>query len=327
MRVNRRRFLGSTFALPAACGLLPFNVRGVSGDSSSRSAKFRDRLRGPIVSIPTPFTAQYAIDQDGLRRIIRRALDHDIRTFDLTRGDSQYSYLSYDEIKPLTRSVVELVGSSGVLIAGTGPWWTARVIDFARYAESIGATALQVLPPAGIDDQSGFEHYLEISRNTHLPIVLHGNYSTPLLKRLLEIDSIVALKEDVSPSYFIETLIHFGKRINCFAGGSYEWYFLAQPYGATAYFDAYATFEPRISQRFWKAVQAHDLSTEAAIIEEYDHPFIVDQFSDPFWHATLEYYGVAKRYLRPPQHSFTDQEMVEVKNFFDGLGLRPGDRN
>jgi dihydrodipicolinate synthase/N-acetylneuraminate lyase len=325
MRVNRRRFLGSAIALPLASGMIPFSSKEAAAASSSTPAEFRERLRGPIVSIPTPFTSKSAIDEDGLRHLIRGALEHDIRIFELTRGDSQYSYLSFDEIKTLARLVVEAVGDHGMTIVGTGPWWTARVIDFARHAESVGATALQVLPPAGIDDESSFGHYREISRNTKLPIVLHGNYSNALLTKLLEIESIVALKEDVSPSYFIETMIHFKGRLNCFAGGSYEWYLLAQPYGATAYFDVFSTFAPQISQRFWKAVQANDVSAETDIIRKYDHPFLADHFSDAFWHATLEYFGVAKRFLRPPQHTFTDQEMSDVQKFFDGVGLHPKD--
>jgi dihydrodipicolinate synthase/N-acetylneuraminate lyase len=325
MQINRRKFLGSALGVSLAGGLLPMISRGFAAAAPPhlKPRQFGQQLRGPIVSIPTPFTAQFEIDREGLRRMIRLALEHHIRIFELTAGDSQFSSLSYDEIKRLSRWVVEDVGSAGITIAGTGAWWTARVVDFAHYVESLGMTALQVLPPAGIDDASSLEHYRTISRNTKLPIVLHGNYSRKLLADLLEIDSIVALKEDVSPSYFIETLIHFGKRLNCFSGGSYQWFLLAQPYGAKAYFDTYSTFMPVISQRFWKAVQAEDLKTETEIVEKYDHPFVADRFSNPFWHATLEYFGVAKRYLRPPQQSYTDQEMTGVKEFFDKLGLYP----
>lgn len=75
--------------------------------------------------------------------------------------------------------------------------------------------------------------------------------------------------------------------------------------------------------RFWKAVQANDLPAQREIIEKYEHPLISHEYSDPFWHATLEYFGVAGRYLRPPQHSYTDEEMKQVKAFFDKVGLHP----
>jgi dihydrodipicolinate synthase/N-acetylneuraminate lyase len=139
---------------------------------------------------------------------------------------------------------------------------------------------------------------------------------------LAQLDSIVALKEDVSLNYYVDGMIRFGKRVNCFSGGGLDWYMVAQPYGATAYFDSYATFAPEIAGRFWQAVQRNDYAAERGIIEKYDHPFI-QNFSAPFWHATLEYFGVAGRYLRPPQHSYSDAEMARVKGFYDKLGVIP----
>ena len=37
----------------------------------------------------------------------------------------------------------------------------------------------------------------------------------------------------------------------------------------------------------------------------------------------LEHFGVARRYMRPPQTSFSDSQMNEVKHFFDEQGLDP----
>jgi 4-hydroxy-tetrahydrodipicolinate synthase len=278
-------------------------------------------LRGPIVSIPTPFTADFHLDAAGLRRMIGIGLQNNITIFELTAGDSQYSFLSYDETKQLARVVADAVSGRGMSIIGTGAWWTERTIDYARYVESIGGTALQVLKPSGGDDDV-VEHYKKIAAAVHLPIVLHGNYSMPLLENLAKIDAIVALKEDVSLEYYVNGMIRFGKRINCFSGGGLDWFMVGQPYGSTAYFDSYATFAPEIAVRFWQAVQRNDYAAETEIIEKYDHPFI-DNFSAPFWHATLEYFGVAGRYLRPPQHSYTDQEMLNVKDFYDKLGVHP----
>jgi len=50
---------------------------------------------------------------------------------------------------------------------------------------------------------------------------------------------------------------------------------------------------------------------------------VSDRFPHAFWHATLEYFGVAGRTLRPPQHTSTDEEMKQIKTFFDQLGLYP----
>jgi 4-hydroxy-tetrahydrodipicolinate synthase len=315
---NRREFLragavlGTTAALASAAK---------AAGSVFAPADFKQRLRGPIVSIPTPFTSDFQLDGVGLRRMIDMNLRRQITTFELTAGDSQYSFLSYDETKQLARMVAEGVGDRGMTIIGTGPWWTSRAIDFAKYVESIGGTALQVLKP-GVDDDDLIEHYRQIAAATRLPIVLHGNFSNALLDKLTQIDSIVALKEDISLGYYIDGMLRFGKRINCFSGGGLDWFMVAQPYGATAYFDSYASFYPEIAVRFWEAVKRGDYAAETEIIQKYDHPFI-QNFSAPFWHATLEYFGVAGRYLRPPQKNYGDAEMGKVKEFYDKLGVFP----
>jgi dihydrodipicolinate synthase/N-acetylneuraminate lyase len=318
---NRREFI-KRGALGCLCGFLsrPAWTRGRLG--SGGPAAFYRRLRGPIVSIPTPFGPDFNLDARGLRNIVDMDLDQGITTFELTAGDSQYVYLSYEEIKELARLLTLAVGSRGMTIIGTGPWWLERAMEFAKYAESIGATALQVLKPPGAAGDDLIMFYRRLAQSTSLPIVLHGNFPMETLARLAEIDSIVALKEDVSLEYYIDGMIRFGHRFNCFSGGGLDWFLVGQPYGATAYFDSYATFAPEIAVKFWEAVQRSDYAAEVEIIEKYDHPFI-QNFSAPFWHATLEYFGVARRYVRPPQHTYTDAEMAQVKSFYDKLGVFP----
>jgi 4-hydroxy-tetrahydrodipicolinate synthase len=318
---NRRDFLKAG-ALLGAVQSFPRALNAATAVGKLSPADFKQRLRGPIVSIPTPFTADFRLDLAGLRRMVEMDLRHNISIFELTAGDSQYSFLAYEEIKQLASALTQAVADRGLTIVGTGAWWTERTIDFARYAESAGATALQVLKPGGATEDGWVEHYRRVAAATRLPIVLHGDFPILLLEKLTRIESVVALKEDVSLSYFIDGIVRFGKRINCFSGGGLDWYMVGQPYGATAYFDSYATFAPEIAVRFRQAVERGDYAAEAEIVKKYDHPFI-QNFSASFWHATLEYFGVAARYLRPPQHSYTDQEMAKVKEFYDKLGVFP----
>ena len=56
----------------------------------------------------------------GLRRMMQRARQRDIRSFELTAGDSQYSFLSYDETKQLARLVTAAAGDRDTTIIGTG---------------------------------------------------------------------------------------------------------------------------------------------------------------------------------------------------------------
>src|SRR6267142_129084 len=100
---NRRQFLRAGALLGAATAL-PSALRGPASQPVT-PAEFKQRLRGPIVSIPTPFTPDFRLDGPGLRQMIEMDLRNQIVIFELTAGDSQYSFLAYDEIKQLARMV------------------------------------------------------------------------------------------------------------------------------------------------------------------------------------------------------------------------------
>jgi dihydrodipicolinate synthase/N-acetylneuraminate lyase len=286
-------------------------------------AEFKSRLEGPIQSNPAPFNARFEVDYEAVRKMIKRALHYGVRVFALTAGNTQYQSLTYDEIQELTRVVAESVDGRGLVIAATGDWWTQRAVDYARYAESVGADAVQVLRPgrSGGED-SLVKHFETIARSTRLGLVLHGDYSDSLFEKLLAIDSVVAMKEDGALTQYIQRQISFGDRIKIFGGGQEYRYLVGYPYGATAFYSTYTTFAPDISMRFWNAIKGGDLKAAVQITTRYDYPYL-KMFTHPMWHATLEYFRLGQRYLRPPQLSYTDQQMKELKTFFDNQGLDP----
>jgi 4-hydroxy-tetrahydrodipicolinate synthase len=328
---TRRAFIGQValgaagaFALMSRASEAPATTQPTRKRRLLSPAQFKERLEGPIQSNPSPCLADYSVDYDGIRRMIRRGYRYGVRVFGLTAGNSQYHSLSYDEIRKITSvSADSAAEDDALVIAASGDWWTGQVVDYARFAEAAGADALQVmLPSLAKGDDAVARHFHAVADATRLPLVLHGSYSPALLERLLKIPSIVAMKEDMELTYYIDRQIAFGDRLNIFGGGAESRFLVAHPYGARAFFSTYTTFAPDISMNFWNAVKRDDIKSAAAITRRYDHPFI-SRFTHPFWHATLEYFGVAQRHMRPPQTTLTDEQMTEVKAFFDQQGLDP----
>ena len=324
MKFDRRRFLEGVVTAAVTGCLRPFLLGASQAPHKPMNPPdFRRALAGPIQSQPTPMKANYELDYAAVGAIVRRALRYGVRVFGLTAGNSQYHALSYEEIKALTKALVEAVGGEGITIAATGAWWTGQAVDYARFAESVGASAVQVLLPQVYEGEDALvEHFERIAAATRLPIVLHGVYSESVLRKLLKIETIVAMKEDSALDYYIDRIIAFGDRLEIFSGGAENRFLVGYPYGARAFFSTYTSFAPDISMRFWRAIQEGNLKEATEITTRYDYPFI-RRFSHPFWHATLEYFEVAKRYMRPPQKSFTDEQMKDVKRFFDGQGIDP----
>jgi dihydrodipicolinate synthase/N-acetylneuraminate lyase len=314
--VPRRLFLSSVVGAGLANNLL---AGGPRSRSRLTPQEFKEKLDGPIQSIATVYTSDFRIDRDGIRRMVDTGIRSGAKVFGLTAGDSQYDFETYEEIKQLTRMVVEAVAGRGMTIAATGGWWTGQVVDYARFADECGADAVQIKLPAG-DEDSLYEYFRQVAASTPLAIVLHGETPMPLLKRLMEIDSIVAYKEEYPPTYTIDVFAHYGKRLNIFGGGQKSRFLMYQPYGMHAYYEAFTTFAPSVPRQFWSAVQRGDLEGARQLMFRYDVPFF-ERWSHPFWRATLEHFGVAKRFLRPPNKTFTDEQMKDVAAFYRELGL------
>ena len=136
------------------------------------------------------------------------------------------------------------------------------------------------------------------------------------------------MKEDASDDYYVAITKRFGKRIAIFCGGQKGRYLKAQPYGSPAFFSFFITFAPQVTMEFWHAVQKNDLDAARAVVARYEKPVFDFCLAGPrsfnaYWRALLEYFGVAQRYVRPPDESCTDADMQRVKALCDGLGLVP----
>ena len=324
---SRRAFLQSVGGLGLMLGTQPLWALSSSHPRLSPE-EVKARIRGPILTLPTPFTAGFKVDYQGVRNMIRLGLANGVGVYELTAGNSQYNMLTFDEIKQLTRAVVEAVAGRGIVIAATGPWWTGQAVDYTRYAESVGADAVQVLlPPDGSDD-GYMEHFRKIAAATRIAIVLQGNMAPALIERFIQIPSIVSMKEDGTEDYYVQIVKKFGRRLAIFCGGQKRRYLFGQPFGSPAYFSFFITFAPEIAVRFYEAVKKNDLEAARAIVERYEKPVFDLCSAGPcgfhaYWRAFLEHFGVAKHYVRPPADSCSDEDMRRVAALCERLGLKP----
>lgn len=288
--------------------------------ASASPEDFRARLEGPILSVPTVYTESFDLDLKGIRKIVDTGIRAGCHVVALTAGNSQYDRLTYDEIKRLTQALVRFVNGRGLTIAASGPWWTGQAVEYARFVTAAGADALQVFVPPYGDDDMLFQHFQQIARATKLGIVLHGQVSFPLLQKLMTLDSVVAYKEEYPPAYSVEVFARYGKRMNIFAGGQKSRFLMFQPYGMSPYYSTFSTFAPEIPKRFWSACEKKDFDAARQVVLDCDVPFF-HAWSHPFWRATLEFFGIARRYVRPPDRTFDVQQVKELKALYASMRL------
>jgi 4-hydroxy-tetrahydrodipicolinate synthase len=241
--------------------------------------EFQSKLRGPMLSFPTCYTKDFQLDFAGMRRMINRAIENGVVVVTLTAGNSDYESLSDDEIKQLTRFMVESVDGRALAIAATGPWWTGQSIEYAKFAEAAGADAVQILMATAGTDDGHVKHFEKIASAVRLPLVLHGEPSMELWKRLVEIDSLAAFKLEADYPQGLPILQEFGDRLTIFAGGLDSTFLAYQPHGMRAYFSVFTPFAPDIAMKIWKAVTENRLDDAQQLIKRYETPFFEAQLN------------------------------------------------
>jgi len=321
---ERRSFLKFAGGQAAAAVMAPAVWSGRQtgkGRKPISPDEFRKRVRGPILSFPTPYQADFSIDYKAVRRIIERGLAAGVQVVTLTAGNNQYDILSYEEICRLTTVMVEAAAGKAVTIAAANNWWTKPIVEYAKFAESAGADAVQVRIPSSGTDNGIYDLFKAIADSTRLNIVIHGQPSFDLMDRLARIETVDGFKEEYVIEWSVPFYQRYGDKLAIFAGGTKSRFLEFQVYGMQAYYSTFSTFVPEFAMGFWKAVQNNDRDRIKEYVFKYDVPFF-QRWRPGFWNATLEHFGVAKRYLRPPQQGFDDEQMAELRSFYDGLGLR-----
>ncbi len=173
-------------------------------------SQVREALTGPVASVHTPFQRDGEIDEKGLKNFINHAIDAGSGSIILTYGDSLYSLLTDEEVASITKVVARHVAGRAMVIAADRQWWTGKEVEFAKYAKSVGADLLMVLPPnwvASCTVETFVEHYAAVAE--HIPVMVVTNVFAPApdlgletLKILRdEVEGVVAIKDDICGAF------------------------------------------------------------------------------------------------------------------------------
>src|SRR6476659_7972970 len=155
-------------------------------------------------ALVTPFRPDSSLDEDTLRRLVRRQIDAGINFLVPcgTTGESP-TLTRAEHLRVVEITVDEAKGKVPVL-AGAGGYNTHEVIELAKEIEAIGADGiLSVTPYYNKPTQEGlYQHYAAIASAIRLPIVVYSvvgrtgvNVEPSTLARLARIENIVGVKE------------------------------------------------------------------------------------------------------------------------------------
>lgn len=145
--------------------------------------------------VPTPFNADGSVDYDGQKRVLDCMIDQGSDGLCILANYSEQFVLSDDERKELTRLCIEHVGGRVPVMVTCSHFSTQIVEDRCRYAASLGAAIIMLMPPyhgTGLraSEQGMIEHYARAADAAGVPIMVQDaplsgvQMTVPLLVRM-----------------------------------------------------------------------------------------------------------------------------------------------
>ena len=168
-------------------------------------------------ALVTPFRRDLSLDEDTLRRLIRRQIEAGIDFLVPCGTTGESPTLSRAEHLRVVEIAVEESNGNVPVLGGAGGYNTAEVIELARELQHLEVDGiLSVTPYYNKPTQEGlYQHYKAIAAAVNLPIVVYSvqgrtgvNVEPATLVRLAEIDNIVGVKEASGNISQIATILH-----------------------------------------------------------------------------------------------------------------------
>jgi len=161
-------------------------------------------FRGCGTAMVTPFRADLSLDEDALRRLIRRQIAGGINFLVPCGTTGESPTLTHEEHLRVVEITIEEAKGKVPVLGGAGGYDTRKVIEMARDIQRLGADGiLSVTPYYNKPTQEGlYHHYKAIASAISLPIILYNvpprtnvNIEPATLRRLAEIENIIGVKE------------------------------------------------------------------------------------------------------------------------------------
>jgi 4-hydroxy-tetrahydrodipicolinate synthase len=155
-------------------------------------------------ALVTPFRRDLTLDESALRRLVRRQIDAGINFLVPCGTTGENPTLSRHEHLRVIEITLEEAHGKVPVVGGAGGYNTAEVVELAKEVAQLGVDGiLSVSPYYNKPSQEGlYQHFKTIATAVSVPMIVYNlqgrtaiNIETATLKRLAEIDNIVAVKE------------------------------------------------------------------------------------------------------------------------------------
>jgi len=160
-------------------------------------------FKGSYTALITPFR-DGVVDEDAFVRIVAWQLNEGTHGLVPVGTTGESPTLSHDEHKRVVELAVKTAAGRAPVIAGAGSNATAEAVDFAKHAESTGASGLLVVTPYyNKPTQEGlYQHFKAVNDAVRIPIIIYNipgrsviDMSVETMTRLFALPNITGVKD------------------------------------------------------------------------------------------------------------------------------------
>ena len=296
--------------------------------------QLRQKIKGPIYSIITPFKEDETIDYESLGSYIKFMYDNGARIFYAMAFNTRYLLMSNKEIMDVNEFVIKTVkglNKDNIVIVGDPLHCSTQTsIDFALHAKEHGADMISLIYRAYLFfDDHVYQHYKAVADAVDIGILVHempfargrpshqdGSWSLELIDKLAGIPNVIAMKEDAKDDDYTRKVVDtIGDRVAIITSGRglQQWSLVADK--CAGWLSGIGNVWPKTELDFYAAWQKKDTTTMKSIIDSYEKPLfeITGQFS---WHlgirAVLDLKKIMPAFERRPYVPLNDVQRASI---------------
>jgi 4-hydroxy-tetrahydrodipicolinate synthase len=300
-------------------------------------------LRGITPAIVTPMTPDDSLDLPALRRYVEWLVAQGPIALAINVDTGEGPHLTANERRQIIETVKDVVRGRCLVVGGVAGPSTAQGAANARDAQAAGADALLVFPiPAFLGQplkpEVAYRYHAAIAEAVDIPLILFqlqpalGGvlYTTETLHRLIEISSVIAIKEasfDAMRFLQVKAALESASRKITLLTGNDNFICESMILGAEGALLGFSTLGTREQVAMLEAVKRDDIAGARAIGDRLQ-PLANVIFAPPVTDyrartkEALKMLGVIESTtVRPPLLPISEAERATVRSALERAGL------
>lgn len=223
-----------------------------------------------IIAYPvTPFSADGRVDAQRLRELIDRLLASGSDAIAPLGSTGESAYLDDEEWDQVAEVSVRQVGKRMPTVVGISDLTTQNAVRRAKFAESVGADAVMVMPMSywKLSEPEIARHYAKISESIGIQIMVYNNPATSgvdmrpdfIAKMVRDLENVTMVKESTGDLQRMHRLSQLSDGAIRMYNGSNPLALGAFAAGAVGWCTAAPNLIPKLPQQLHRAISAGNL--------------------------------------------------------------------